>query len=228
MNVAIIPARFGSKRIPKKNIKPFLGKEIIAYSIKSAIESDCFDAVFVSTDSDEISAIAKKYGAICERLRPAELSDDFVSTTEVVRYEINQLLNSGMQLDIVAEIYATAPLMKPEFIRRGLSKLLSLDSPSYVFSAVEFEFPVQRGFKITNEGCEALNPEAFASRSQDLPHIYHDAAQFYIANYQTWLEHDLCFNQMACPLILPREYVVDIDTDSDWKIAEAIAKHHME
>ncbi len=225
MNICIIPARGGSKRIPRKNIKNFLGKEIIAYSIEAALESKCFDKVIVSTDCHEIRDVAEKFGASCDQLRPDYLSDDFTGTSEVIKYEIKRLSDSGNKISIVTEIYATAPLMKPEFIKQGIDLLMKLPSNSYVFSAVEFEYPVQRGFEIVEDRCHAIDPEAFNKRSQDLKPIFHDAAQFYVGFAETWLNCEFRFNSMSYPFILPRENVVDIDNESDWKIAEAIAMY---
>jgi pseudaminic acid cytidylyltransferase len=226
MNIAIIPARGGSKRIPMKNIKIFHGKPMLAYSIEAALNTEFFDRVLVSTDNSEIQRVARHYGATCDYLRPDALSDDFVGTTDVVKYEVQNLTDQGFDLDVVAEIYPTAPLMRPEFVKKGLALLASSPENSYVFSAVEFEYPVQRGFQIIEDTCVALDTDSFHMRSQDLTPTYHDAAQFYIAGCQTWLSQAFRFDERSIPLLLPREYVVDIDNESDWKIAEAIAAYH--
>ena len=226
MNIAIIPARGGSKRIPRKNIKEFHGRPIIACSIETAIKAQCFDKVIVSTDDPEIQRVARHYGATCDSLRPDALSDDFVGTTEVVKYEVQNLTDLGFDLDVVAEIYATAPLMRPGFLKKALALLTSSPESSYVFSAVEFEYPVQRGFQIIETACVALDEDSFHMRSQDLSPAYHDAGQFYLASCQTWLSREFRFDKFSIPMLLPREYVIDIDCESDWKIAEAIAAYH--
>ena len=226
MKVAIIPARGGSKRIPMKNIKIFHGKPMIAYSIETAMKSGCFDEIIVSTDNFKIQKIAREYGATCDNLRPKSLSNDFIGTTEVIQYEVRRLVASGYDLDVIAEIYPTAPLMQSEFLKEGLDVLSSSSKSRFVFSAVEFEYPVQRGFRIVRDGCEALDSDSFLKRSQDLTPIFHDAAQFYLAHYQTWLDYDFRFDKLSTAVVLPREFVIDIDNESDWKIAEAVAAYH--
>ena len=225
MNVVIIPARGGSKRIPRKNIKPFLGKEIIAYSIEAAIQTRYFDKVIVSTDDEEIAKVARKYGAVSDHLRPDSLSNDFVGTSEVIKYEIKRLTKNGWNLNLVCELYPTAPLIKSEYLDGAVEVLEALRKNAFVFSAIEFEFPVQRGFEIINGHCKALEPKAFSKRSQDLNPIYHDAGQFYLARKEAWMNYDMRFNEMSVPQILKREEAIDIDNESDWKIAEAIARY---
>src|SRR5210317_1486534 len=153
MNIAIIPARGGSKRIPFKNIKLFHGKPIIAYSIETALKSKLFDFVYVSTDNIEIQKIAKKYGAICDSLRPSELSDDKTTSDEVIKYEIQQISKKYKGINFVAEIYPTAPLLTEKTLSQGISILSSQMSHKYVFTATKFDFPIQRGFELINGQC---------------------------------------------------------------------------
>lgn len=222
MNIAIIPARGGSKRIPFKNIKLFHGKPIIAYSIETALKSELFDFVYVSTDNMEIQKIAKSYGAICDSLRPLELSDDKTASDKVIKYEIQEISKKYKGINFVAEIYPTAPLLTEKTLSQGISILSSQISDKYVFTATKFDFPIQRGFELINEKCFAINKEAYNTRSQDLKIYYHDAAQFYIAKYDTWLKKKFFFDENSIPIILSKDEAIDIDTLEDWKIAEAI------
>lgn len=219
MNVAIIPARGGSKRIPRKNIKDFFGKPLIAYSIETALQSKLFDKVVVSTDDEEIAAVAKAYGAEVPFLRPRELSDDFSGTGAVIKHAIEFLKSRGDKFDYVCTIYATAPLLQVEYLKEGFEKLKNSDA-KYAFSCTSMPFPIQRTFKVTeDERCEMFWPEYFLSRSQDLEEAYHDAGQF----YWNCLEKDsneIMFSKDSIPIILPRKRVQDIDTLEDWEQAE--------
>jgi len=213
--VAIIPARGGSKRIPRKNIKFFYGKPLIAYSIEVALKSKLFDKVVVSTDDEEIASIAKEYGATVQ-LRPKELSDDYTGTGEVVDYVLKHL---DTKYDFVATIYATAPLLHSQYLIEGFEKLKNSDAFN-AFSATSMPFPIQRTFKIDNNGrCEMFTPEHYSSRSQDLEEAYQDAGQFYWTKLEEKSEK-IIFSQDSIPIILPRYLVQDIDTMEDWKRAE--------
>jgi len=179
MNIAIIPARGGSKRIPKKNIKDFMGKPIIAYSIEAAIKSQLFDEVIVSTDDDEIASIAKSYGASVPFKRPEELSDDFTGTTPVVRHAVNWYTKNKTKPDNVCCIYSTAPFVQVDYIQQGYNQLLSLVQ-GHITSITTFAFPIQRALKLDEGGnVSAFYPEFIPWRSQDLEESYHDAGQFY-------------------------------------------------
>jgi len=216
--VAIIPARGGSKRIPRKNIKDFFGKPLIAYSIETALDSKLFEKVVVSTDDEEIASIAKKYGAEVPFLRPKELSDDFTGTQEVVDFTLNQLEE---KYDSVCTIYATAPLLQKEYLIEGFEKLKSSNAIN-AFSATSMPFPIQRTFKLTNEGrCEMFTPEHYMTRSQDLEEAYQDAGQFYWKKLGVKSD-EIMFGADSIPIILPRHLVQDIDTLEDWKRAEII------
>jgi len=217
--IAIIPARGGSKRIPRKNIKDFFGKPLIAYSIEVALKSKLFDKVVVSTDDNEISKIAQEYGAEVPFLRPKELSDDFTGTGDVVNHMVDYLKNNNEQIDYVCTIYATAPLLQIEYLIEGFKKLQNSDAKQ-AFSVTSMPFPIQRTFKLNQDGrCEMFTPEHFYTRSQDLEEAYQDAGQFYWENLKIKSD-EIPFGKDSIPIILPRHLVQDIDTPEDWERAE--------
>ena len=225
MKVAIIPARGGSKRIPRKNIKEFCGKPMIAWSIQAAIESGCFDRVIVSTDDQEIADIAKQWGAEVPFIRPAELSDDHTGTIPVIAHAVNWLRDTGYLPTAVCCIYATAPFMQPQDLQRGEQALQQSPSIDYAFSVTSYAFPIQRALRLTNEGRVAmLQPENFMARSQDLEEAWHDAGQFYWGRAEAWLGGQALFSEQAVPVKLPRYRVQDIDTPEDWERAEWLFK----
>lgn len=218
MRVAIIPARGGSKRIPRKNIKPFCGKPMIGWSIKAALQSQCFDKVIVSTDDVEIADIAKEQGADIPFMRPVELADDYASTQAVVNHAISSLGLAGD--DEVCCLYATAPFVTPGDLREGM-RLLQETGASYTFSVTSYAFPIQRAIRLTAQGrVEMFQPQHFSTRSQDLEEAWHDAGQFYWGKASTWLEGQAIFTPHAVPVVLPRHRVQDIDTPEDWRRAE--------
>lgn len=220
-SIAIIPARGGSKRIPKKNIKDFHGKPLIAYSIEVALKSKLFEKVVVSTDDEEIAEISKKYGAQVPFLRPKELSDDFTGTGEVIKHALDYFKENGEVYDYCCTIYATAPLLQEKYLVEGFEKLKSSDA-SLSFSVTSMPFPIQRTFKITENGrCEMFWPENFMKRSQDLEEAYQDAGQFYWENLKNPLI-EIPFGKDSIPIILPRYLVQDIDTLEDLTRAEYI------
>jgi pseudaminic acid cytidylyltransferase len=217
--VAIIPARGGSKRIPKKNIKDFFGKPLIAYSIEVALKSSLFDRVIVSTDDEEIASIATQYGAEVPFLRPKELSDDFIGTGAVIKHMLDYLKNNDEELKYICTIYATAPMLQEKYLIEGFEKLKSSNA-KLCFSATSMPFPIQRTFKITNKGrCKMFTPEHFNTRSQDLEEAYQDAGQFYWENINIKSD-EIPFGKDSIPIILPRYLVQDIDTLEDWEYAE--------
>lgn len=219
--VAIIPARGGSKRIPRKNIKDFLGKPIIAYSIDVALKCKIFDKVVVSTDDDEIANVAVKYGAEVVK-RSNVLSNDFVGTQEVIEHAISVIETSGIKVNYVCAIFATAPFIQEKYLIEGLKKLKSSDAVN-AFSVTSMPFPIQRAFKIKNDRCEMFWPEKYLARSQDLEEAYQDAGQF----YWTKLNIDsncIMFSEESIPIVLPRYLVQDIDTFEDWERAELMYK----
>lgn len=217
--IAVIPARGGSKRIPRKNIKDFHGKPLIAYSIEVALKSNLFDKVVVSTDDEEIAQISKKYGAEVPFLRPKELSDDFTGTGAVVNHTIDFLKEQGEDYDFVCTIYATAPFLDEKYLIESFEKLKNSTAKN-AFSCTSMPFPIQRTFKITeNERCEMFWPENFMKRSQDLEEAYQDAGQFYWTNLNI-KSNEITFGKDSIPIVLPRYLVQDIDTAEDWIRAE--------
>ncbi|MDA7818231.1 pseudaminic acid cytidylyltransferase [Sulfurimonas sp.] len=217
--IAIIPARGGSKRIPRKNIKDFFGKPLIAYSIQTALESNLFDKVIVTTDDEEIAAIAKEYGANIPFIRPRELSDDFTGTDDVVQHALNYLKEQGEEFNYICTIYATAPLLQSKYLMQGFEKLKNSDALN-AFSATTMPFPIQRTFKINADGrCEMFTPEHYMTRSQDLEEAYQDAGQFYWAKLDK-SSKEIMFGKDSIAIILPRHLVQDIDTPEDWERAE--------
>ena len=221
--IAIIPARGGSKRIPRKNIKDFFGKPLIAYSIETALKSKLFDKVIVTTDDEEIASIAKEYGAEVPFLRPKELSDDFSGTQAVIDHALTWLNEHGEQFEYVCTIYATAPLLQAEYLKQGYENLKNSDAVN-AFSATSMPFPIQRTFKVDeNERCEMFTPEHYMTRSQDLEEAYQDAGQFYWTKTNVSSD-DIIFGKSSIPIILPRHLVQDIDTMEDWERAEKLYK----
>ena len=219
--IAVIPARGGSKRIPRKNIKDFYGKPLIAYSIEVALNSKLFDKVVVSTDDEEIASIAKAYGADVPFLRPKELSDDFTGTDEVVSHTLEYLKNRGDVFNYVCTIYATAPLLQEKYLIEGFEKLKNSDAIN-AFSVTSMPFPIQRTFKIDENGrCKMFFPEHYMTRSQDLEEAYQDAGQFYWTKLNEKSD-EIMFGKDSIPIVLPRHLVQDIDTLEDWKRAEII------
>lgn len=224
MNIAIIPARGGSRRIPGKNIKHFAGKPIIAYSIEAAKVSGIFDRIIVSTDSDEIAKVAIAHGAEIPFIRPKELSDDHTPTAPVIAHAIRSVNDRGHFPEFACCIYATAPFVKPEFIKEGYEIIVKHNVTS-VFSVTTFPFPIFRSLRITNKGTLAMFwPEHEMTRSQDLPEAYHDAGQFYWLKVNSFLKSGKVYTSDAMPVILPRYLVQDIDTPEDWITAEKMFK----
>ena len=216
--IAIIPARGGSKRIPKKNIKEFCGKPLIAYSIETASQSGLFEKIIVSTDSEEIVAIAVQYGADAQ-MRPSELSDDFTGTWDVIEYVLDALEE---KYEYVCTIYATAPFLQQEYLKEGFEKLKNSDA-CRSFSVTSMPFPIQRTFKIANERCKMFWPENYNKRSQDLEEAYQDAGQFYWEKIGC-KSGDIFFGNDSIPIVLPRHLVQDIDTLEDFITAELMYK----
>ncbi len=224
MNICVIPARGGSKRIPHKNIKEFNGKPIIAYSIEAAIQSNCFDKVIVSTDDDKIAEVAKKYGAEIPFIRPIELSDNYTATLPVIKHAIQCLEDNGNLIENVCCLYATAPFIQPKIIYKAFQQLQQ-SKAGYCFGVTSFSFPIQRAIKITHTGrVKMFHPENFLSRSQDLEESYHDAGQFCWGKSQSFKDEVSTFSEASSPYILPRYLVQDIDTIEDWIMAESMYK----
>jgi len=218
--VAIIPARGGSKRIPRKNIRLFAGKPIIAYSIEAARASGLFDRVIVSTDDQEIAAVAENFGAEIPFLRPKALADDHAGTNAVVRHALQWYRERQEMPQYACCLYATAPFVQTGYLRQGFEKLVA-SGKSFAFSVTSFPFPIQRAIKIRPDGAvEPFCPEQVFVRSQDLEEAYHDAGQFYWGRAEAFLRDAVVFSPESVPVILPRHLVQDIDTEEDWKRAE--------
>lgn len=218
-NLAIIPARGGSKRIPRKNIRDFLGKPIIAYSIQAALESNLFEEVMVSTDDIEIADIAMQYGASVPFMRSAQNSDDFSTTVDVLN-EVHEMYktNTMKSFDFACCIYPTAPLIQVKHLRDGFGKLLNGNFTS-VFPVVQFGYPIWRGLAFeNNDSVKMVWPKYINSRSQDLQKVYHDAGQWYW--YRPSIIDESIFTDNSSSLILDEQDVQDIDSQSDWIIAE--------
>ncbi len=222
MNVAIIPARGGSKRIPNKNVKPFAGRPIIAYPIEIAKESGVFDKIIVSTDSEKIALTAKEYGAETPFMRPEELSDDSTPTAPVLLHALEWLGMNGMPAKYACCIYSTAPFVRTEYIKKGF-EVITGKKVSSVFSVTTFPFPIFRALKIVESGhLNMFWPENEMTRSNDLPEAYHDAGQFYWLDSKAFLKTQKIYTKDALPVILPRYLVQDIDTLKDWETAEVL------
>lgn len=217
-SIAIITARGGSKRILKKNIKEFCGKPIISYSIEAALSSKVFDEVMVSTDSEEIKTIAEKYGASVPFLRTEATSNDFATTADVLEEVINSYKRIGKSFYSFACIYPTAPFVTGVRLAEAVELLNDADA---VLSVVRFSFPPQRAFVIRDGNVKFQYPGFERARSQDLEPIYHDCGQFYMCKVEPFIEHHSLILPVTKPYILPEEEVQDIDTMSDWEIAEA-------
>ncbi|WP_447044905.1 pseudaminic acid cytidylyltransferase [Vreelandella sp. H-I2] len=224
MNIAIIPARGESKRIPRKNIRNFCGKPMIAWSVEAALASGCFDRVIVSTDDDEIAQVAIECGAKVPFLRPAELSDDYSGTLPVIAHAVNWVKSEGVSPEAVCCLYATAPFVRPDDLQAGL-KALNEENADYAFSVTSYAFPIQRALRMTKQGkVEMFHPQHFNTRSQDLEEAWHDAGQFYWGRAEAWLNELPIFSQHSVPVKLPRHRVQDIDTLEDWERAEWLFK----
>lgn len=223
MRVAIIPARGGSKRIPRKNIKPFAGLPIIAYSIKAAQSSQLFDRIIVTTDDEEIADVARSFGAEIPFIRPKELSDDHTATIPVIAHAV-QTLQKQSVIHAACCIYATAPFIRSQDIVTAYNALIT-QNKHYAFPVTTFPFPIFRGVKRDDAGnIEMFWPQHFATRSQDLEEAYHDVGQFYWGTPDAWLEGKPIFSEAATTIVLPRHLVQDIDTPEDWHRAELMHK----
>lgn len=216
--VAIIPARGGSQRIARKNLKLFNGEPMIVGSIRTALASGLFERVVVSTDDLEIADVARAHGAEVPFMRPAELADAFTGTAAVILHALGTL---EQPYDFACCIYATAPLLQARFLRQGFEALQAAADKSYAFSVCGFGFPIQRALLIRPDGSlDAMHPEYRDVRSQDLPTAYQDAGQFYWGRSEAWLRGDVIFSAQSLPVMLPRHLVQDIDNDEDWLRAE--------
>ncbi len=218
-NVAIIPARGGSKRIPRKNIRPFLGKPIIAYVIEIAMQSGLFSEVMVSTDDHEIADVARHYGASVPFLRSTETADDYASTIEVLLEVLDNYGHIDRTFQSLCCLYPTAPFITFDVLT-ATYKVLVDKSVDIVYPIQQFSFPIQRAFRLANDLITWAQPEAFLLRSQDLEPMYHDAGQFYWFNTTSLLRYRQLASLSAGGVIINEMHAHDIDTENDWKIAE--------
>jgi pseudaminic acid cytidylyltransferase len=217
--LAIITARGGSKRIPKKNVKLFLGSPIIKYSIDAAIDSGCFSEVMVSTDDPNIAKTAIEFKANVPFFRSVNNSDDFSTTADVLLEVIDCYKNNGKEFDYICCIYPTAPFITAEKLRIAYEKLIISGADSVV-PVVKFGFPIQRSFKI-EDGLIKMNwPEYLNTRSQDLTDTFHDCGQFYFIKVESFLKNKKVFTDFTLPFEMPESEVQDIDNEEDWKVAE--------
>ena len=194
---------------------------MIAHSILAAQRSELFDKVLVSTDDDEIAAVAETWGATAPFRRPAELANDVAGTTEVIAHAVEWCQAQGWDIGAVCCIYATAPLLQPESLRAALEKMTTTGK-SFCFPVAAFEAPIQRALKLTDDGIEMFDPAFFQTRSQDLIPAYHDAGQFYWGTPEAWREKRRVFSDAAAVIVLPKHLVQDIDTPEDWTRAEIL------
>ena len=218
-SIAIITARGGSKRIPRKNIKEFLGEPIICYSIKAALESNCFEVVMVSTDDEEIANISINHGAEVPFMRSSETSGDYATTEDVIKEVITEYKKRGRTFDSICCIYPTAPFVTGERLRESMDLLWSSNIDSLI-PVVKFSYPPQRSFVIQNNKLFIKYAEHLTTRSQDLESLYHDCGQYYCIKTQSFLEHNEILTTNTVPFVLTAMEVQDIDTEEDWKLAE--------
>lgn len=218
-NLCIIPARGGSKRIPRKNIKPFMGKPIIAYSIEAALNSGVFDEVMVSTDDEEIAGVARLYGAAVPFLRSEETSNDYATTVDVLLEVVNRYKEQGKMFDTICCLYSTAPFVTSERLKEASS--LITDNVDACFTIVQYSYPIQRSLRINENDCVEMKfPEHLKSRTQDLEKVYHDAGQFYFVKTDSLINEKTVWCKRTAPLILSELEVQDLDTLTDWQLAE--------
>lgn len=221
MKLAVIPARGGSKRIPRKNIKPFHGKPMIGYAITAAISSEAFDRVIVSTEDEEIAEVARAFGAEVPFMRPIRLADDHTATIPVIAHAIKECQGIGWEVEEVCCIYPSVPLISTSDLVLAYQQLLASGAP-YVFPVTCFPSPIQRALRRLPDGhIEPFHPEYVTTRTQDLEPGYFDAGQFYWGKTSAWLQ-GLNLHLNAITLVVPEWRVVDIDTPADWERAELL------
>ncbi|MBI2269175.1 MAG: pseudaminic acid cytidylyltransferase [Bacteroidetes bacterium] len=218
-SLAIIPARGNSKRIPGKNIRNFMGSPIISYSIRAAIESNCFDEVMVSTDDDKIADVAKKHGAKVPFMRSEKNSDDHSTTADVLIEVLEYYKKENNDFIYACCIYPTAPFVTPERLNEARQLLINNKSDSVV-PVTLFSYPIFRSLKIENDKLQMIWPGYSNKRSQDLPKAYHDCGQFYFLDVKKFMKNKKIFSDNTIPIIIPESEVQDIDNEEDWKMAE--------
>lgn len=225
--LCVIPARGGSKRIPRKNIKDFCGRPMIAWSIAAAKAAGVFDAIVVSTDDAEVADVARAHGAEVPFVRPAELATDFALTIPVIGHAVNWWEENRGPVDVVCCVYATAPFLRPESLVAGHDLLRAHPDAEFAFSVTSYAFPIFRAVGVSPQGrVQMFFPENELKRSQDLPAAYHDAGQFYWGTKRAFRERSGFFSAVSYPVMLSRREVQDIDTPEDWAIAESMMEAH--
>jgi pseudaminic acid cytidylyltransferase len=223
MRIAVIPARGGSKRIPRKNIREFCGKPMIAWAITTALKSRLFDQVIVSTDDNEIADISKRWGAITPFVRPDELSDDLTPTVPVIAHAVRSLLEVGYLVDYACCIYPCTPFLQKGDLTSAFD-LLQKNNADFVYPVAEYAHPIQRAMRMLSSGqMQFISPENELTRTQDLEKSYHDSGQFYWGKASAWLEHKRMHTD-GLGMAIPNWRVVDIDSMDDWRRAEEIYK----
>lgn len=221
MTIAVIPARGGSKRIPRKNIKDFNGKPMIGWAIEAAKKSGLFSHVIVSTDDEEISAVAKKLGAEVPFIRPLELSDDLTPTVPVIAHAVQACSDLGWQSEYICCIYPCVPFLEVQDLIKSFD-LIKMHDSDFIYPVAEYAHPVQRSMrKLQNEKMEFLSPQYELTRTQDLEKTYHDTGQFYWGKSSAWAQHKKMHTD-GIGMPIPNWRVVDIDSNDDWKRAELI------
>lgn len=220
MSICIIPARGGSKRIPRKNLADFAGKPLIAHSIENALNSGIFKEVIVSTDDEEIAAVAREFKAKTPFVRPKELSDDYSSSLEVITHAVKEL--AELEFDSVCCLYATAPLIDGELLKRAFAEFKSTEC-EFLFAACEFSYPIQRAFGLDEQKkVQMFDESKYNVRSQDLPPAFHDAGAFYFGKRSAWLAKKQVFKPHSRAFVLPQTLVCDIDTPQDLDFARIL------
>lgn len=223
MKLAVIPARGGSKRIPRKNIRPFHGKPMIAHSIAAAKASGQFDRIVVSTDDAEVADVAKQYGADVPFLRPDDLSGDTAGTVEVIQHAVRYFADKGEVFEHVCCLYATAPFVTADDIAKALVLLESRADIDYVFPVTTFAYPIQRALRMDEtQQVLMLQPQHQSTRSQDLEEAYHDVGQFYWGTADAYLNGRAIIGANSKAIVIPRQRAQDIDTEEDWRFAEML------
>lgn len=222
--ICLIPARGGSKRIPRKNIKQFRGKPLISWTIETALKSNCFENIIVSTDDNEIADLSISFGAQIPFLRPSQLSDDYSSTMDVMHFMVEYIAKKMPEIKYVCCVYATAPLIIPEDIKNSYNLLRKNKNDQILFGATSYDYPIQRALILDSENNSSmLDKKYLFSRSQDLIETFHDAGQFYWGSIDAWMKTKSILEEGKA-YIIPRWRVQDIDCEEDWKRAETIHK----
>ena len=217
--LAVITARGGSKRIPRKNIKEFCGKPIMAYSIEAALHAGVFDTVMVSTDDEEIAQVARQYGAEVPFFRSQETANDYAVTSQVLREVLEEYENRGEHFGQVCCIYPTAPFLTADRLREAMG-VLTGKKADCVLPVVRYGFPPQRCVVVEDGFVKFKWPQHLNARSQDLEPYYHDVGQFYCLDTGQFVQQGVLIMEHTVPLILSEMEVQDIDTEEDWKLAE--------